>query len=147
MRSKLIPMVEDTEDDELLIRRALDRARIHNTVIVARDGREALDFFASEGALSGREPFIFPDLVLLDLKLPRVDGLAVLGSLRAGPVSRTIPVVVLSSSDEPRDIVESYRQGANSHVKKLLEYSLFAEAIERVCVYWLRLNVPSPGAE
>jgi two-component system response regulator len=141
MRRKSILLVEDNPDDEALTLRALRKHDLADEVVVVRDGAEALAFFY-ETTRAGDEPL--PDLVLLDLKLPKVDGLQVLKILRDDAHTRRLPVVVLSSSSEERDIVQSYELGANSYVRKPVDFAEFSEAVRQLAIYWLGLNEPSP---
>jgi two-component system response regulator len=140
-RRKSILLVEDNPDDEALTLRALRKHDLADEVVVVRDGAEALAFFY-EATRAGDEHL--PDLVLLDLKLPKVDGLQVLKILREDAHTRRLPVVVLSSSSEERDIVQSYDLGANSYVRKPVDFAEFSEAVRQLGVYWLGLNEPSP---
>jgi CheY-like chemotaxis protein len=133
-----ILLVEDNPDDELLTLRALAQQRIHNQVVVVRDGQEALDRLLDES-----QPL--PTVVLLDLKLPKVDGLEVLRRLRAAPRTRRLPVVILTSSNEERDRVAAYDGGANSYVRKPVDFLAFVEAVKQLGLYWLVLNEPPPG--
>jgi len=144
MAEKLILLVEDNDDDEELTTRALRQARIANEIIVARDGKEALDYLFGEGAHAGRDVTRAPAVVLLDLKLPKVSGLEVLQRLRADPRTKLIPVVVLTSSSEDEDMLKSYQFGANSYVRKPVEFSAFASAVSQLGVYWLLLNQEVP---
>jgi CheY-like chemotaxis protein len=141
MRHKSILLVEDNADDEVLTLRALRKHNIADDVVVVRDGAEALAFFY-EATRAGHDQL--PELVLLDLKLPKLDGLQVLKILREDEHTRRLPVVVLSSSKEERDIVESYNLGANSYVRKPVDFAEFSEAVRQLGVYWLGLNEPSP---
>ncbi|HEX9627445.1 MAG TPA: response regulator [Acidiferrobacterales bacterium] len=141
---KYILLVEDNPDDEALTLRALKKNNIANRVVVARDGAEALDFLFGRGAHAGRNPENTPTVVLLDLKLPKVDGLEVLKALRADDRTRILPVVVLTSSKEERDIVASYRLGANSFIRKPVDFDQFIAAIGDLGLYWLVLNEPAP---
>jgi two-component system response regulator len=140
--NKKILLVEDNPGDIELTRRALQKAHVTNGLIVVEDGQEALDFFFGENACPLEE---LPVVVLLDLKLPRVDGLEVLRRLRCEEKTRLIPVVVLTSSSEERDIIDSYNLGANSYVRKPVRFSEFAEAIGSLGLYWLILNRPAPN--
>lgn len=141
-----ILLVEDNPGDLALTLRALNKAKIANHVHVARDGAEALDFVFCEGAHAGRDPANVPEVILLDLKLPKVDGLEVLHRLKADPRTRAIPVVVLTSSREQRDLVESYELGVNSYIVKPVDFNQFAEAVQQIGLYWLLLNQrPDPG--
>ena len=144
MDDKVILLVEDNADDEALTLRALKKNNIRNDVVVAHDGVEALDFLLGTGASAGHQAHSLPQLVLLDLKLPRVDGLEVLRRLRADPRTRLLPVVILTSSKEERDLVNSYSLGANSYVRKPVDFGEFTEAIRQLGLYWLILNEPPP---
>ena len=134
---RTILLVEDNRDDELLTRRALKKSRVANDVVVARDGQEAVDHLLGEGC-QGRS---LPQLVLLDLKLPRLDGIEVLRRIRSSPRTRLLPVVALTSSDEERDLYETYRLGINSYVRKPVESGAFEAAVEELGLYWLVLNL------
>ena len=140
-----ILLVEDNPNDEALTLRSLSRAGIADRVVVMRDGAEALDYLLARGAHEGRDPTALPSVVLLDLKLPKLDGLQVLERLRAEELTRALPVVILTSSDEQRDRKESYRLGVNSYVRKPIRFDEFSEAVRRVGLYWLLLNQPPPG--
>ena len=142
MSEKIILLVEDNRDDEELTLLAYERSRIANRMVVVRDGQEALDYFFGTAANSGRDAHVPPQLVLLDLKLPKVSGLEVLRRLRANPRTRRLPVVVLTSSKEEQDLLESYDCGANSYVRKPVDFARFAEAIHQLQMYWLVLNEP-----
>ena len=142
MDRKIILLVEDNPDDEVLTLRALQKSNIMNQVVVARDGAEALDYLFATGAYTGRDANELPELVLLDLKLPKVDGLEVLQRLRADERTRLLPVVVLTSSNEQRDILESYNLRANSYIRKPVDFVQFREAVRQLGLYWLVLNVP-----
>ncbi|WP_434383911.1 response regulator [Melittangium boletus] len=142
---RVILLVEDNPDDELLTLRALRRGNMHNPVVVVRDGAEALDYLFVQGRHAERDPDIRPQVVLLDLHLPRLDGLEVLRRLRAHARTRTLPVVVLTSSKEERDLVESYQLGVNSFVHKPVDVTAFFEAVRQLGMYWLVLNeLPPP---
>ncbi len=141
MDNKIILLVEDNPDDEALTLRALKKNGILNEVVVARDGRQALDYFFAEGAST--RPL--PAVVLLDLKLPKIDGLEVLRHVRADERTRLQPVVILTSSREEQDIVTGYRLGANSYVRKPVDFNQFAEAVRLLGLYWLVLNEPALG--
>lgn len=143
---KVILLVEDNADDEELTLRAFRKNNILNPVVVARDGVEALDYLFGTGAHSGRDTRVQPQVVLLDLKLPKVDGLEVLRQLRADPRTRLLPVVILTTSNEERDILASYQLGANSYVRKPVDFEQFLEAARQLGLYWLVLNVPPPAA-
>jgi two-component system response regulator len=147
MEDKTILLVEDNPDDEALTLRALRKANVANAVVVARDGAEALDYLFGTGAHAGRDPGDAPQVVLLDLKLPKVDGLEVLRRLRSEPRTRLLPVVILTSSNEERDRIEGYKLGANSYVQKPVDFGQFAEAVRQLGLYWLVLNqAPPEGA-
>lgn len=137
-----ILLVEDTHDDEQLIMRSLQRSNITNEVVVARDGQQALDYLFGQGTHKGRDTSELPVVMLLDLKLPKVDGLEVLQRVRADPRTKLLPVVVLTSSDEERDRLDSYGYGANSYVRKPVEFNEFAKAVKELGLYWLVLNRP-----
>jgi len=145
MSSKVILLVEDNPDDELLTLRALKKTGVQNEVVVARDGVEALDYLFASGAYSGRDPAVMPQLILLDLKLPRVGGLEVLKRLRSNERTRLLPVVILTSSREQRDMLEGYGLGANSYVRKPVNFEQFVKAVELLRNYWLVLNEDPPG--
>lgn len=143
MERKIILLVEDNADDELLTLRSLSKSKVVNEVFVARDGVEALEFlFGTGDDYDG--PGMLPEVILLDLKLPKIDGLEVLRRIRAHERTRLVPVVVLTSSDEEPDLVESYRLGANSYVRKPVDFISFAEAIRHLELYWLVLNQGPP---
>lgn len=137
MTNRVILLVEDNPDDEALTLRALKRNNIMNEVVVARDGVEALDYLLGDTHL-------MPQVVLLDLKLPKVDGMEVLRRLRADEGTKLMPVVVLTSSDEEQDIVDSYSLGANSYIRKPVDFDQFAEAVRQLGLYWLVLNQAPP---
>jgi two-component system response regulator len=140
-----ILLVEDDPDDEALTLRALRRGGVQHTLVVTRDGVEALDYLFGTGPYAGRDLEVMPLVVLLDLKLPRLDGLEVLRRIRAEECTRLLTVVILTSSDEERDRREGYRHGANSYVRKPVDYDQFAEAVRQLGLYWLLLNEPPPG--
>jgi two-component system response regulator len=144
MNSKIILLVEDNTSDIGLTRRAMEKAHISNPMIVVEDGREALDYLFATGAHAGREVADFPALVLLDLKLPKVDGLEVLRQIRADARTRRLPVVILTSSKEEQDLAASYDLGANSYIRKPVDFFQFAEAVRQLGLYWLVLNEPPP---
>jgi len=144
MDRKLILLVEDNPDDEALAMRALAKTKVANEVVVARDGAEALRCLFGDGQQLAR----LPDVILLDLKLPKVDGLEVLRRIRADQRTRFIPIVVLSSSDETKDVTESYRLGANSYIRKPVDFAQFTDVVRQLGSYWLLLNeVPTPGGK
>jgi two-component system, response regulator len=140
-----ILIVEDTPGDLELALRALRKAKITNNIQVARDGEEALEFIFGEGAHAGRHLNDGPRLILLDLKLPKVDGLEVLKRVKNDERTKAIPVVVLTSSKEQKDVVESYQLGVNSYIVKPVDFEQFAAAVQELGMYWLLLNHP-PGA-
>lgn len=143
-RNGIILLVEDNPDDVELTLRAFERSKIVNRIVVVRDGEEALEYLFATGAYAGRSPDLAPEVVLLDLKLPKVDGLEVLQRMRADVRTRRLPVVVLTSSNEERDRIRSYDFGANSFVRKPVDFAQFIEAAQQLGLYWLMLNVPSP---
>lgn len=145
MNNKVILMVEDNPRDEALTRRALTKNNIVNEIVVAHDGVEALDYFAGTGTFAGRDISEMPQLVLLDLKLPKLDGLEVLRKLRADKRTRRQPVVVFTSSSEEEDVISSYSLGANSYVRKPVEFEQFLEATKQLGLYWLVLNEAPPA--
>ena len=137
---KYILLVEDNPDDEALAIRALRKNHIANRVVVARDGVEALDFLYATGTHAGRDPQELPEVVLLDLKLPKLHGLEVLQRIRGQASTRMLPVVILTTSSEDRDMIESYRLGANSYIRKPVDFEQFIEAVRQLGMYWLVLN-------
>jgi two-component system response regulator len=143
MSDKLILLVEDNPDDEKLTLRALSKNNL-TKVDVVRDGVEALDYLFATGAYAGRNVSALPTVVLLDLKLPKLDGLGVLCRLRADERTKRLPVVVLTSSKEERDLMDSYNHGANSYIRKPVDFTQFIEAVRQLGVYWLELNEPAP---
>ena len=145
MKVKTILLVEDTRQDEMLILRVLKKINLANGVDVVRDGQQALDYLFGEGEFAGRAGMDLPTVVLLDVNLPRVSGLEVLERLRADPRTRLLPIVILTSSDEERDRLRSYENGANSFVRKPLDFTEFAETVARLGVYWLATNEPPQG--
>lgn len=150
MTERPILLVEDNPDDEALTLRAFSKNKIANPVIVARDGVEALDYLFGTGNHAGRDATIMPAVVLLDLKLPRIDGLEVLRRIRAHERTALLPVVVLTTSKEQQDILEAYRLGANSYIRKPVDFERFIQAVGLLGVYWLSLNEPSeapPGLD
>ncbi len=142
---KIIMLVEDNPDDEELTLRALRKANIANEVFVARDGTEALDFLFGTGRHAGLKTLPLPAVVLLDLKLPKLNGIDVLKRMRADPRTQLIPVVVLTSSSEDEDMLKSYQSGANSYVRKPVEFSSFANAVTQLGMYWMLLNQVPPS--
>ena len=144
MHTKMILLVEDNQDDEELALLAFRKSNVANEVVVARDGAEALDYLFGTGAYAGRDTHVLPQVVLLDLKLPKIDGLEVLKRLRDNPRTKRLPVVVLTSSREDQDLIESYNLGANSYVRKPVDFARFAEAVRQLQMYWLVLNEAPP---
>lgn len=143
--SNVILLVEDNPDDEALTLRAFRKNNIANELVVARDGVEALDYLFGVGVHAGRDVRELPVLVILDLKLPRLNGLDVLRTMRVDERAKLIPVVVLTSSNEDKDILESYNLGANSYVRKPVDFVEFMEAVKNLGLYWLLLNKPPPN--
>jgi len=141
---KVILLVEDHPDDEELTMRALAKNNIKNEVVVARDGVQALEYLFGTGAYAGRDLNQMPQIILLDLKLPKIDGLEVLRRLRADDRTKFLPVVVLTSSKEEQDIVKSYQLGANSYVRKPVDFMEFTTAVQQLGLYWLILNESAP---
>lgn len=144
MTHKMILLVEDNPDDEALTVRALHKNKIANNLVVVRDGVEALDFLFCSGPYSERDPNELPEVILLDLKLPKVDGLEVLRQVRANERTRLLPIVILTSSKEEQDLLKSYSFGANSYIRKPVDFSQFVEAIHQLGMYWLVLNEAPP---
>ena len=144
MNDEAILLVEDNPDDEALTLRALKKNNIKNEVVVAHDGAEALDYLFGEGAYSGRDMRVMPQVVLLDLKLPKVDGFEVLRRLRADERTKGLPVVILTSSIEEQDRISGYDLGANSYIRKPVEFSNFIEAVRQLGLYWVILNQAAP---
>ena len=144
MSDRVILLVEDNPDDEALTIRALQRNNIMNEVVVARDGVEAMDYLLAAGAHKGRDVTDLPQVVLLDLKLPRMDGLKVLRRILADDRTKRLPVVVLTSSKEDQDLLDNYNSGANSYIRKPVDFTQFSEAVRQLGLYWLVLNEPPP---
>lgn len=140
MKEKHILLVEDDPDDVKLTLKALEKSRITNKVEVAWDGVEALDYLFGRGKFEGRDLSIMPQLILLDLKMPKMDGIEVLRRMRSDDRTKLLPVVVLTTSTEDRDRIESYKLGANSYIRKPVDFYQFAEAIQQLGLYWLVLN-------
>lgn len=145
MALPIILLVEDNPDDEVLTTRALRGSGVANDVVVARDGAEALDWLFGEGSHAGRDTSQAPQVVLLDLKLPKLSGLEVLERIRGDARTRLLPVVLLTSSDEERDVTSGYSLGANSYVRKPVDFDKFVEAVKRLGLYWLVVNQPPKG--
>ena len=144
MENKIILLVEDNPDDVTLTLRAFKKNNITNEVVVASDGSEALDYLFATGAHTGRDISVMPMVILLDLKLPKVDGLEVLKRLRAEARTKLLPVVILTSSKEEQDLIDSYSLGANSYIRKPVDFAQFTEAVRQLGLYWLVLNEPPP---
>jgi two-component system response regulator len=142
-----VMIVEDSSEDLELTMRSLRKADLANQIHVARDGVEALDYLFGEGTFSGRPPGAQPRVILLDLKLPRVDGIEVLRRLKGHPRTRAVPVVVLTSSKEPNDLSECYRLGVNSYIVKPVTFEQFAQTVKELGMYWLVLNQPPPPGD
>lgn len=145
MNDNVILLVEDNADDEALTLRALKKNNIVNQVVVARDGAEALDYLFGTGKYAGRDLSQLPQVVLLDLKLPKIDGLEVLRQLRANEVTKLLPVVILTSSNEEQDRFRGYDLGANSYVRKPVDFNKFIEAVHQLGLYWLVFNERPPA--
>ncbi|HEX5426498.1 MAG TPA: response regulator [Candidatus Acidoferrales bacterium] len=141
---KVILLVEDNPDDEALTLRALKKNNISNEVVVAHDGEEALAYLLGEGMYAGRDTQVMPQVILLDLKLPKVDGFDVLRKMRADERTKWLPVVILTSSNEEQDRISGYDLGANSYVRKPVEFASFLEAVKQLGLYWLLLNQTAP---
>jgi CheY-like chemotaxis protein len=146
MEAKNILLVEDNPNDVALTKRALEKSRISNKLVVAEDGVEALEYLFATGAYAGRDINELPTLILLDLKLPKIDGLEVLKQIRSNPTTKRIPVVVLTSSKEDIDVASSYDEGANSYIRKPVDFVQFSEAVKQLGLYWLVINEPPPLA-
>ena len=147
MAQKIILLVEDNPDDEALTLRALKKNNILNEVIVARDGVEALDYLFGTGKYAGRDLSNMPQVILLDLKLPKIDGMEVLRRIRADERTKLLPVVILTSSKEERDLINGYKLGANSYIRKPVDFDQFREAVKQLKLYWLVLNEPPPNSQ
>ena len=142
-KEQIILLIEDNPDDELLTLRALEKNKIMNRVVVARDGAEALDYLHNSG-LPDTPENVLPQIILLDLKLPKIDGLEVLKRIRENERTRLIPVIILTSSKEDKDLIECYLNGANSYIRKPVDFIEFTQAVQQVGVYWLLLNELPP---
>ncbi len=145
MKNGIILLVEDNPDDVELTRRALKKNNIANEIVVAADGVAALDFLFGRGDHAGRDTTIQPTVVLLDLKLPKVDGMEVLRAIRANESTHLLPVVILTSSAEERDLINGYSLGANSYIRKPVDFQQFMTAVQQLGLYWLLWNEPPPG--
>lgn len=146
-QAKVILLVEDDPGDEELALLALRTRRAKSEVVVVRDGVEALDYLFARGSFAERDPSIPPDLVLLDLKLPKLNGIEVLRKIRAEPATRLVPVVILTSSNEEKDLLSAYDAGVNSYIRKPVDFAAFAEAARQLETYWLVLNHGPPVAK
>ena len=144
MDTRVLLLVEDNPNDEELTLRAFRKVNVANPVVVVRDGAEAIDWLFAVGAHAGRDALDTPAIILLDLKLPKISGLEVLKRLRADERTRLVPVVVLTTSNEDRDVIESYALGANSYIRKPVNFNDFTQAVAQLGVYWLALNQPPP---
>ena len=144
IKDKIILLIEDNPDDEALTLRALEKNNIKNEVVVVHDGAEALDYLFGTGSYAGRDLTVMPQVTLLDLKLPKVDGLEVLRRLRANELTRFLPIVILTSSNEEQDLINGYGLGANSYVRKPIDFGQFMDAVRQLGLYWLVLNEPAP---
>jgi two-component system response regulator len=144
MSDKTVLLVEDDPRDQELTMRALQKSKVQYQVVVAHDGVEALDYLFGRGAHSGRDVTEVPALIILDLKLPRLTGIEVLREIRANPVTRLVPAVILTSSNQDEDLMASYSEGANSYVQKPVEFTEFATAVANLGLYWLTVNEPLP---
>ncbi|HTU33239.1 MAG TPA: response regulator [Candidatus Acidoferrum sp.] len=144
METSVILLVEDNPDDEALTLRALNKNNIKNALVIARDGTEALDYLFGRGKYEGRDTRTMPQVVLLDLKLPKLDGFDVLRAMRADDRTKLLPVVILTSSNEDQDRINGYGLGANSYIRKPVEFGAFIEAVKQLGLYWLILNQTAP---
>jgi two-component system response regulator len=144
---KVILLIEDNPSDIALTRRAVDKARIANRLVVAEDGEEALEYLWGTGRFAGRDSSELPALTLLDLKLPRIPGLEILRRIRADTRTRRLPVVILTSSREDQDLAAGYELGVNSYIRKPVDFTQFAHCVEQLGLYWLVLNEPPPPLE
>jgi two-component system response regulator len=145
VREKIL-LVEDNPDDEVLTLRAFRKNNISNEIVVARDGVEALDYLFATGDHAGRDRADTPQVVLLDLKLPKLSGLDVLRRMRAEPITKLLPVIILTTSSEESDVLSGYELGANSYIRKPVDFTQFVESVRQLGLYWLVLNQPPPGA-
>jgi two-component system, response regulator len=142
--NRIILLVEDNPSDVELTKRALNKNNITNKLVVAQDGKEALDYLFGTGTYAGRDIKDYPAVVLLDLKLPKINGLEVLRNIRANELTKLLPVVILTTSVQEEDVITSYKLGANSYVRKPVDFNQFAEAVRNLGLYWLVLNEPPP---
>lgn len=141
-----ILIVEDNPNDALLTSRTLKQSKLANNIVQVGDGQQALDYLFAEGEFRGRDPLNLPKVILLDIKLPKLDGLQVLARIRSDERTRLVPVVMLTSSKEEKDLVESYKLGVNSYIVKPVEFENFSKSIQQVGLYWLLLNTPPVAA-
>jgi len=144
MKSKVILLVEDNPDDVALTKRALEKSHVANKLVVAEDGEEALDYLFGTGTFDGRDVSVMPTLILLDLKLPKIDGREVLKKIRSDVRTKRLPIVVLTSSNERDDVQTCYDFGVNSYIRKPVDFIQFSEAIKHLGLYWLVINEPPP---
>jgi len=144
MNKKIILLIEDNPDDVELTVRAFRKGNVVNEIVVASDGAEALDYLFGSGKYSGRDMSIMPEVILLDLKLPKVDGIEVLRRIRADERTSLLPVVILTTSKEENDVMNSYKSGANSYIRKPVDFKQFLNAVSQLGLYWLVLNEPPP---
>ena len=147
MKTSIILLVEDNARDEVLTLRALKNSNLANEIIVARDGVEALDYLFGTGKYEGRDTSVAPQLIMLDLKMPKLDGLQVLKAIRKDERTKRLPVVIFTSSSEQEDMIKSYDLGANSYVRKPVDFEGFAEAVRKLGLYWLLLNQAAPTVQ
>jgi two-component system response regulator len=147
IRSRIILLVEDNPNDVKLTMHAFEQSNISNEIVVVGDGEEAIDYLFATGRHAGRDPKVMPEVILLDMKLPKIDGLGVLRRLRADERTRRLPVVILTSSKEEKDVTSCYNLGANSFVRKPVNYDQFIDAARHLGLYWLVMNEPPPHRE
>jgi two-component system response regulator len=144
MEDKVILLVEDNPDDEELTLRALNKRRLANKIVVVRDGQEALDYLFGEGSHLGRDTHIQPEIVLLDIRLPKLSGIEVLKRIRADKRTKMLPVIILTSSEEEQDLCAAYNNHVNSYIRKPVDFDQFDDAVKQLELYWLVLNRPPP---
>lgn len=147
MRNRVILLVEDNPNDVELTLRAFEKSNISTEIVVARDGEQAIQYLFSTGPHADRNPKDMPEVVLLDMKLPKIDGLGVLRRMRADERTRRLPVVILTSSKEEKDVMSSYDLGANSFVRKPVDFGEFVDAAKHLGIYWLIMNEPAPSGQ
>jgi two-component system, response regulator len=145
IRNRVVLLVEDNPNDVELTLRAFEKSNVPNEIVVACDGEQALDYLFSTGPHADRDPARMPEVVLLDMKLPKIDGLGVLRRIRSDERTKRLPVVMLTSSKEEKDVVTSYDLGANSFIRKPVDFSQFVNAAKHLGLYWLTMNEPSPA--